>query len=155
LQKFPHSNPNEPINIKPVLRALPENMTVPELPGWQWIHVPGQAPGQVALFRDRDRDRILVSADAFITVKQDAMYNVLVQKKEVCGPPVYLTTDWTAAYNSAKKLQALQPAAVVPGHGTAMEGAELTEGLNDLIQNWNEVAVPNHGKFVTDKNKEQ
>jgi glyoxylase-like metal-dependent hydrolase (beta-lactamase superfamily II) len=151
LAKISSIYPNEPVNIKPVLRPLPEDMTVPELPGWQWIHVPGHAPGQIALFRDSDKT--LISADAFITVKQDAMYNVLVQKKEVCGPPVYLTTDWQAARNSVKKLQALQPQVVVPGHGTAMEGHELTEGLNKLVENFDELAIPDYGKFVHNQDK--
>ncbi len=71
-----------------------------------------------------------------------------MQKKEVCGPPVYLTTDWQAAFDSVKTLEALQPQLVIPGHGTAMEGTELTEGLRRLINEFAEIAVPDHGKFV-------
>jgi glyoxylase-like metal-dependent hydrolase (beta-lactamase superfamily II) len=78
---------------------------------------------------------------------------VLVQKKEVCGPPVYLTTDWQAAFDSVKKLHALQPQLVVPGHGSAMEGEELTEGLKKLVDDFEEVAVPDHGKFVHNSDK--
>lgn len=117
-----------------------------ELPGWEWIHVPGHAPGQIALFRSGDR--ILISADAFITVKQDSFYWVFMQKEEVCGPPVYLTTDWSAAYNSVKELAALNPAVVIPGHGIAMQDAALKEGLDHLLANWEEEAVPDHGKWV-------
>jgi glyoxylase-like metal-dependent hydrolase (beta-lactamase superfamily II) len=150
LAKISAIYPNEPINIKQVLKSLPDDMTVPELPGWKWIHVPGHSPGQVAFFRESDQT--LVSADAFITVKQDSMYKVLVQKKEVCGPPVYLTTDWEAAWDSVKRLYALQPQLVVPGHGTAMEGEELTKGLKTLVEDFETVAIPSHGKFVKDKN---
>jgi glyoxylase-like metal-dependent hydrolase (beta-lactamase superfamily II) len=151
LAKISAIYPNEPIDIKPALQPLPGDMSVPELEGWQAVHVPGHSPGQVALFRQSDRT--LISADAFITVKQDSMYKVLVQKKEVCGPPVYLTTDWPEARNSVQKLEALQPEIVIPGHGTAMEGTELTEGLHKLVVDFDKVAIPDHGKFVDKGNK--
>ena len=146
LAKISSIYPNEPINIKEKLSPLPDDGSIPFLPGWKWIHVPGHSPGQVALFREKDR--VLISADAFITVKQDSMYKVLVQKQEVCGPPVYLTTDWKLAYESVKKLNDLQPSTVIPGHGSAMSGDKLTEGLNNLVQNWDKVAVPEHGRYV-------
>jgi glyoxylase-like metal-dependent hydrolase (beta-lactamase superfamily II) len=146
LAKISSIYPNEPINIKPALQPLPGDMSVPGLPEWKWVYTPGHSPGQVALFRESDRT--LISADAFITVKQDSLYKVLVQKKEVCGPPVYLTTDWPEAFNSVKTLEALRPEIVIPGHGTAMEGAELTEGLRRLVNEFDEIAVPDHGKFV-------
>ena len=146
LAKISSIYPNEPINITPALKPLPDDGSVPELSGWKWIPVPGHSPGQIALFRETDST--LISADALITVKQDAMYNVLIQKKEVCGPPVYLTTDWPAAQQSVERLKALNPQIVIPGHGTAMEGAELNEGLNKLVANFQELAVPDHGKFV-------
>ena len=146
LAKISFLYPNEPINIKEVLQPLLANGGIIELPDWEWIHVPGHSPGQIALFRKTDR--LLISADAFITVKQDSLYRVFMQTKEVCGPPVYLTTDWSASYESVKKLADLNPETVIPGHGTAMEGAALKEGLNDLIANLYEDTVPDHGKWV-------
>jgi glyoxylase-like metal-dependent hydrolase (beta-lactamase superfamily II) len=146
LAKISSIYPNEPVDITPALKGLPGDGSIPHLEGWKWIHTPGHSPGQVALFRESDA--ALISADAIITVKQDSMYKVLVQKKEVCGPPVYLTTNWHAAYDSVKKLAALNPQIVVPGHGTAMEGEELTEGLKTLVEEFNTVAVPEHGRFV-------
>jgi glyoxylase-like metal-dependent hydrolase (beta-lactamase superfamily II) len=146
LAKISSYYPNEPIDIREALQMLPADGSVPHLHGWEWIHVPGHSPGQVALFRKSDR--LLISADAFVTVKQDSMYKVLVQKKEVCGPPVYLTTDWGAAYLSVKRLADLDPDIAITGHGTAVKGDELKEGLENLINNWAEVAVPEHGKWV-------
>jgi glyoxylase-like metal-dependent hydrolase (beta-lactamase superfamily II) len=146
LAKISSYYPNEPINISEALQPLPYDGSVPHLPGWRWMHVPGHTPGQVAFFRERDR--LLISADAFVTVRQDSMYRVLMQKKEVCGPPVYLTTDWNAAYESVKRLAALNPETVIAGHGTAMHGTELKEGLENLLRNWQEEAVPDHGKWV-------
>jgi glyoxylase-like metal-dependent hydrolase (beta-lactamase superfamily II) len=149
LAKISSIYPNEPIDIHEALQMLPADGSIPALPAWEWIHVPGHSPGQIALFRKSDG--ILIAADAFVTVEQDSMYKVLVQKAEVCGPPVYLTTDWDTAYDSVKKLAMLQPRIVITGHGTAMQGEELTTGLNNLIENWAEVAVPTHGKWVREE----
>lgn len=151
LAKISSIYPIEPINISEVLRELPEDNTVPELPGWKWIHVPGHAPGQVALFRESDKT--LIAGDAFVTVKQDSFYKVLMQKTEVHGPPVYLTTNWEMARESVQKLEALKPIKAITGHGTAMQGKELQDGLAQLVRDFEEKAVPSHGKFVRDPNK--
>lgn len=108
--------------------------------------IPGHSPGQISLFRELDR--VLLSADAFITVKQDSFYKVLVQKKEINGPPVYITTDWNEAWSSVKKLQLLDPELVISGHGTAMEGEELRRGLTNLVDHFDSIAIPEHGKYV-------
>lgn len=152
LAKISSVYPIEPINISGVLRELPEDNTLPSLPEWEWIHVPGHSPGQVALFRQKDG--ILLAADAFVTVKQDSFYKVLIQKQEVHGPPVYLTTNWEMAEESVQKLAALQPEYAITGHGQHMEGKELQDGLQDLVRNFKTKAVPSHGKFVRDERKE-
>jgi glyoxylase-like metal-dependent hydrolase (beta-lactamase superfamily II) len=146
LAKLSFLYPTEPVDITEKLHNLNPDGNIPQLPGWRWIHVPGHSPGQIALFRQSDR--LLISADAFVTVKQDSLYRVLLQKQEVCGPPVYLTTDWNAAFESVKLLAELNPETVISGHGTAVDGSELREGLQKLIREWNEVAVPDHGKWV-------
>ena len=148
LAKMSSIYPHEPINIKQVLQELPADNSVPELPQWKWIHTPGHSPGHVSFFRESDRSMIV--GDAFVTVKQDSMYKVLVQKKEVHGPPRYLTTDWNKAWDSVRKLGALQPQLAVTGHGSAMEGEELREGLLDLMENFEAQAIPDYGKYVKD-----
>lgn len=152
LAKISSYYPIEPIDISGVLQELPENGVIPELPEWEWLHVPGHAPGQVALFRERDR--ALIAGDAFVTVKQDSFYKVLVQKTEVHGPPVYLTTNWEMARESVEKLEALKPEVAITGHGSAMEGEELREGLKKLVEDFDEKAIPSHGKYVRDERKE-
>lgn len=153
LAKISSIYPHEPIDIREVLQTLPPDGSVPGLPDWRWIHVPGHSPGQIALFRDSDRT--LISADAVITVRQDSMYKVLLQTKEVNGPPRYLTTDWPAAEASVRALEALNPLVMIPGHGTAMEGLDLAEGLRNLLVNWEEMAVPDHGKFVDEESQRE
>ena len=98
--------PIDPINLGNHVQLLPEDGTVPHLPGFRWIHTPGHTPGHVSLFREEDR--ALIAGDAFVTVKQEYLYKVLTQEQEISGPPRYLTTDWAAAKDSVKKLEALE-----------------------------------------------
>lgn len=151
LAKISFTYPIEPINIKSRLKELPVDGEIPELPDWKWYHVPGHSPGQIALFREKDR--VLIAGDTFTTVKQDSLYRVLIQKQGIYGPPVYLTTNWTMAQESVEKLKQLSPEKVIPGHGQFMEGTELKNGLRELVQNFKEEAVPSHGKFVKDEDK--
>lgn len=39
---------------------------------------------------------------------------------------------------------------VIAGHGTAMEGEALRDGLQKLVSEWEEIALPSHGKYVND-----
>lgn len=146
LAKISPMYPNEPINLGSAVQPLPDDQSVPELKEWRWLHTPGHSPGHISLFREKDS--FLLSGDAFITVRQDSFYNVLMQNPEINGPPRYLTTDWKAAKASVEKLAALQPKIVVPGHGVALEGEELKRGLEKLVQNFDEIAVPDYGRFV-------
>ena len=146
LAKIASIYPHEPIDITTRLLQLPPDGTVPNLPGWRWIHTPGHAPGHVSFYRESDRT--LIAGDAFVTVQQDSLYKVLIQKEEVCGPPPYLTTDWPSAERSVQTLAALQPDLVIAGHGTHMEGEELHKGLEKLASRFDEVALPKYGRYV-------
>jgi glyoxylase-like metal-dependent hydrolase (beta-lactamase superfamily II) len=146
LAKISSIYPYGPVNIAPVLLPLPPDGSIPNLPGWKWVHTPGHSPGHVSFFRESDRT--LLAGDAFVTVKQDSFYQVLVQKEEVHGPPPYLTTDWPAARESVHKLDALQPELVIAGHGTHMMGELLREGLRRLASDFDAVALPKYGKYV-------
>lgn len=150
LAKISGLYPNEAINLGNQVKALPDDHSVPGLDDWEWIHTPGHTPGHVSFYRKSDS--LLISGDAFVTVRQDSFYNVLTQEEEVNGPPRYLTTDWKRAYDSVKTLEALHPQIVVPGHGEAMQGKDLTEGLRRLADNFHALAVPDHGRFVDDGN---
>jgi glyoxylase-like metal-dependent hydrolase (beta-lactamase superfamily II) len=146
LAKIASIYPHEPIDIAQALQPLPEDGTVPFLPGWRWLHVPGHSPGQVAFFRAEDL--LLVPGDAFVTVRQDSFYKVLLQDAGVNGPPRYLTTDWQAAWDSVKLLEALKPQTAITGHGPAMSGADLRNGLFRLVRDFAKDAIPDHGKFL-------
>ncbi len=140
--------PRGPIDVSRWLRPLPADGSVPGMPGWRWIHAPGHTPGQVALWRESDRT--LIAADAFITTAQESAYAVAVQKPELHGPPKYYTQDWEAARASVQNLAALEPELVVTGHGPAMRGAEMRAALHALAQNFDQVAVPEQGRYVNE-----
>lgn len=140
--------PVEPIQLDTHVQPLPNDGTIPHLPEFNWIHVPGHTEGQIALFREKDR--LLIAADAFVTTKQDSLYKVVTQKKELNGPPRYLTSNWTAAEDSVRKLVLLEPHIAVTGHGQSMAGTELKDNLKHLVDNFKEIAVPDHGRFVDD-----
>jgi glyoxylase-like metal-dependent hydrolase (beta-lactamase superfamily II) len=138
--------PNHGIDISEQIMTLPEDGSVPSMPGWKWVHTPGHTPGHISLFREQDR--ALIAGDAFVTVKQESLYKVLTQTKEISGPPKYYTTDWKAAFESVKKLEELKPEVAVTGHGLPMRGKELTESLHDLVENFEEIAMPEEGRYL-------
>lgn len=144
--------PNEAIDLGDRVKPLPADGKVPHLPGFRWIHTPGHSPGHVSFFREKDR--ALIAGDAFITVKQEYLYKVLMQELEISGPPRYLTTDWEASKTSVEKLEALKPSVAITGHGLPIAGETLTGYLKELVENFDEIAVPDYGKFVR-KNSEQ
>lgn len=146
LAKISPMYPNEPIQLGNHVKPLSADQSVPGLPEWEWIHTPGHSPGHVSFFRENDRT--LLAGDAFITVKQDSFYKVLTQTEEINGPPRYLTTDWYAAKDSVRKLADLNPELAVTGHGPYMRGEALSEGLQHLVEHFDEIAIPDYGKYI-------
>ena len=136
-----------PINISSFVTALPEDDSVPFLPGWKWIHTPGHAPGHISLFREEDK--VMIVGDAFITTKGESAFNTLLQIKKISRPPAYGTTDWFAAYESVKKLLLMQPEVVATGHGKPMYGTEMLKQLVDLVEHFADV-LPKQGRYVGD-----
>src|SRR5215207_11145556 len=47
--------PTRPVDVSPRLTALPDDQSVPGMPGWRWLHTPGHTPGHVSLWRISDR----------------------------------------------------------------------------------------------------
>lgn len=138
--------PRAPVNVASHLRTLPADGSVPEMPGWRWLHTPGHCPGHVSLWREADR--AIVAGDAFITTNQESAYAVAVQKPEMHGPPQYFTIDWQAAGASVDKLAKLEPEFAVTGHGPAMQGSGMREALHALARDFDRVAVPEGGRYV-------
>ncbi|MEH7459662.1 MBL fold metallo-hydrolase [Bacillus sp. JJ1127] len=144
--KISPSFPTQGIDLGKYIHELPLDGSVPHMPEWHWVHTPGHTPGHISLFRKTDR--FLIAGDAFVTVRQDSLYKVVTQEKELSGPPRYLTTDWKNAWKSVKILEALDPKSVVTGHGLPMFGEELKDGLRHLVRDFDKVAIPDFGKYI-------
>lgn len=138
--------PKQPVDLGRHVRALPDDGSVPAMPGWRWIHTPGHTPGHVSLFREKDR--ALLAGDAFVTVKQESALAVLAQRPALHGPPAYFTPDWKAAEKSVQRLAALEPQTVATGHGVPLRGAEMQRALRRLARDFEHLAVPKQGRYV-------
>jgi glyoxylase-like metal-dependent hydrolase (beta-lactamase superfamily II) len=138
--------PNRAIDLGARVRSLPDDGSVPHMPGWRWLHTPGHTAGHVSLFRDDDR--CLIAGDAFVTTKQESLYAVVTQEPEVHGPPAYFTPDWANARRSVERLAALRPALAATGHGPPIGGPELNDGLEKLVREFDRIAVPERGRYV-------
>jgi glyoxylase-like metal-dependent hydrolase (beta-lactamase superfamily II) len=138
--------PIGPLDVSPRLRTLPRDGSVPGLPGWTYMHTPGHAPGHISLFRKSDR--VLIAGDALVTTKVESAVAALTGKKRLSGPPKYLTYDWNEAYRSVRKISDLDPSIIATGHGEPMGGEEMRRSLHNLIERFDQVAVPKHGRYV-------
>lgn len=143
---FPHTS----IDIGFRAVALPGDGSVPGMPDWKWIHTPGHSQGHISLFCEKDR--LLIVGDAFSTTKQESLIAVVTHREQISGPPKYLTTDWKEAENSIKLLVELKPSLAIPSHGEPMKGEELKEHLELLINDFDKIAKPEQGRFVTEHN---
>ena len=99
----------------------------------------------VSLFRDRDRT--LLSGDALITVKQESAIAVATQRRSMHGPPAYFTQDWPAAERSVRRLAALEPETLLPGHGEAWSGPGMRSQLRGLVAEFASREVPAFGRY--------
>jgi hydroxyacylglutathione hydrolase len=87
-----------------------------EIGGFRVIHFPGHAPGQIALWRERDR-LALVSDTIYLV---DSMR---LRRADHPSVPVHVfNLDHAAAIASVRKLAALQPRTVWSGHAEALVG---------------------------------
>jgi glyoxylase-like metal-dependent hydrolase (beta-lactamase superfamily II) len=132
--------PRAPVDLRPRLRPLPADGSVPGLPGWSWVETPGHTPGHVSLWQEESRT--LIAGDAVITTAQESAYEVARQVPEIHGPPRYFTPDWDAAERSAAAIAALRPKTLVSGHGPALAGPAMRAGLERLAADFRRIAVP-------------
>lgn len=131
--------PRDGIDFHSRIKPISNENSLAFLEGWEWIYTPGHTDGHISLFREKDR--LLLAGDALITVKQESLFAVLTQKKEIHGPPAYFTPDVETSIISIKKLLALDPQILYTGHGVPMYGKEIREGISDLLYQHSEEAV--------------
>jgi steroid delta-isomerase-like uncharacterized protein len=85
-----------------------------EVAGFHVVHLPGHAPGQIALFRPSDR--LALTTDAFYTL------NFWSRDCPAYVPLDAYNLDTAQARRSLEKLAALEPAAAWPGHAEPIAG---------------------------------
>ena len=140
--------PRGPFDFSRSVQALPADGAIPFAPGWRWVETPGHSPGHVSFFRASDRT--LIAGDAVVTTQQESMFAAVTQRPELHGPPMYFTPDWPAARESVQLLAALQPEVLATGHGRPMRGARMRAELERLAENFDRLAMPDSGRYVTE-----
>ena len=86
-----------------------------DVSGFRVVHLPGHAPGLIALFRERDR--LALTSDCFYVIDPET------SRKVPPGPPhPAFNHDLEQARASIRKLAALEPSAAWPGHADALTG---------------------------------
>jgi glyoxylase-like metal-dependent hydrolase (beta-lactamase superfamily II) len=138
--------PKSPYDLGARVQPLPEDGSVPGLPGWRWLHTPGHTPGHVSFLREEGK--VLVVGDAFTTVRGESALATLSQKQVVHGPPAYFTPDWDSARVSVAELLSLVPEVAATGHGIPMHGDLLRTELSHLAVHFNTVARPKIGRYA-------
>lgn len=134
--------PPQTFNLTGV-QALPEGDEVPYMAGWQCLHVPGHAPGQIAFFRAEDKT--LLGADAFATTEHDSVLSVLLGVPKISRAGTPFNFDWEATHASVVKLSNLEPQAIGCGHGPAVHGPHVANELRELALHF---PVPPKGRYV-------
>ncbi len=135
---FPHGG----YEFRGRVRELPADGSVPGLPEWRYLHTPGHTAGHISLFRERDR--VLLAADALATVNQETVFTLVTLERELRQPPATFTTDWNAARASIDKLADLRPSVIAAGHGLPIaENAALL--LDRFARTF---TPPRHGRYV-------
>ncbi|WP_299819687.1 MBL fold metallo-hydrolase [uncultured Jannaschia sp.] len=139
--------PTAPVDVRPRLRSLPDDGTVPGAPDWRWLHTPGHALGHISLWRARDRT--LLAGDAVVTTRQESAYAVATQAPEIHGPPAYFTTEWDQARDSARRLAELAPDLILSGHGAPLAGPRVCDALHRLARDFDNVARPRGSRYAS------
>jgi hydroxyacylglutathione hydrolase len=97
----------------PVARVLNEG---DEVAGFRVVHAPGHSPGEVIFFRDSDR--VAICGDVIRNL------NYLTLRPELKEPPAAFNDDTAENRRSIRKLAALEPSLILPGHGAAVTDME-------------------------------
>jgi len=136
--------PTQLPNLEGLVTALPlDDEHPPHLAQWRWLHVPGHAPGQIALFRLADRT--LLGADAFATTNHESVPAVLLGLPEISVAGAPFNYDWAQCRRSVETLADLEPRAIGCGHGPIITGPEATAGLRRLADHYQ---LPTQGRYL-------
>jgi glyoxylase-like metal-dependent hydrolase (beta-lactamase superfamily II) len=96
-----------------------------EVAGFRVVHAPGHAAGEVIFFRDSDR----------VAICGDVVRNItyVLGRTKLMQPPDDLTPDPAENRRSIRKLAALEPSLILPGHGPAVTDMQAFSGFVDAL----------------------
>lgn len=92
-----------------------------DVAGFRVVHLPGHAPGLIALHRERDG--LALTSDCFYTL------DAWGRDSDPHVPMAPYNLDTEQARASIRKLAALEPAACWPGHANAVAGSDVRARL--------------------------
>ena len=87
-----------------------------DVSGFRVVHVPGHAPGMIALFRERDG--VALTSDSFYTLDSQTGR----PRRAARSPHAAFNLDSEQARASVRKLAELGPSAAWPGHAEPLTG---------------------------------
>lgn len=125
------------------VQTLPENGSLPGLPGWRWLATPGHTPGHVSLYRADDG--VLLAGDAFATMDLDSWTAYLTRERRFSRPSPPFTYDWETTYQSIQKLTDLKPKVVAAGHGLPIAGDQVAAELRNFTGRF---TLPERGRYI-------
>jgi glyoxylase-like metal-dependent hydrolase (beta-lactamase superfamily II)/predicted ester cyclase len=96
----------------PIAETVEEGDTIA---GFRVVHIPGHAPGMIALWRESDR--LALTTDCFYTLDPQTG-----RKGHARVPHRAFNLDTEQARESIRKIAALEPAAAWPGHADPLMG---------------------------------
>lgn len=94
-----------------------------EIAGFRVVHLPGHAPGQIALWRQSDR--LALSSDVFYTI------NLWGLPQAPRPPAAQYSLDHEQARESMRRLADLEPLLVWPGHARPVAGGSTAALLRE------------------------
>jgi glyoxylase-like metal-dependent hydrolase (beta-lactamase superfamily II) len=96
-----------------------------DVAGFRVVHAPGHSPGEVIFFRESDR--VAICGD----VIRNLSYATLRPKLQ--EPPEQFNWDTTENRRSIRKLAALEPSLILPGHGGAVRDMDQFKRFVDAL----------------------
>ena len=135
--------PRGGIDLGRRVRMLPEDGSVPPMPGWRAIATPGHSAGHTSFIREADR--VAIVGDALSTLDLDAWSSQMTWPREIARPATPFTPDWIAARQSIRDLADARPTAIAAGHGLPIDGPDLADRLRDFA---NAMTEPHGGRYA-------
>jgi hydroxyacylglutathione hydrolase len=104
-----------------------------EVAGFRVLHFPGHAPGLIGLWRESDR--VALVSDVVYLVDSTKLGKPLPPGEASVPHPAW-GWDHAKAKESVRKLAALEPALVCPGHQAPLRGENLREALERAAEKY-------------------